>query len=66
MLLVKELAAACPNTDILTRRVVEVRTMRLRSVLKTDPCHSHIRYISVLNSERKPWVTRVTTKLLIT
>jgi hypothetical protein len=65
-MLIKELAAVCPNTNALARRVVEVCTMHLCSVIKSDPCNSHIRHISVLSSELQPWETRVTTKLLIT
>jgi hypothetical protein len=66
MLLIKELAAACPDTDTFAHRVVEVCTMRLRSILKPDLCHSRIRHIYVFSSEPKPWVMRVMMKPLIT
>jgi hypothetical protein len=65
MLLIKELAAVCPNTDT-HARVIEVCTTWLYSVLKPNLCHSHIRHIYVFSSELKPWVMHVTTKLLIT
>jgi hypothetical protein len=66
MLLIKELAAVCPNTDAPARRVIEVCSMWLYFILKPDLCHSHIRHIYVFSSELKPWVTRATMTLQIT
>jgi hypothetical protein len=66
MLLVKELAAACPNADPLGCRVVEVRIMQPCSVIKIDLFHSHIRHIYAFSSEPKPWIVHVTTKPLTT
>jgi hypothetical protein len=65
MLLIKELAAACPNTDLLGCRVVDVSVMRLRSVSNADPFNSRIRHIYAFSSEPMPWMARVTKKLLI-
>jgi hypothetical protein len=65
MLLVKELAAASPDTD-LGCRLVEVSVRQLCSVIDTDLCRSHIRHILMFSSEPKPWVTRVSTKPPIT
>jgi len=66
MLLIKELAAACPNTDILGRRVVEVSVMQPRLVIDADPCNSHVRHIYAFSLESMPWTAHVTTKLLTT
>jgi hypothetical protein len=62
MLLIKELAAACPNADPLGCRVVDVSVMRLRSVSNADLCNSHIRHICAFSSESLPWMARVTMK----
>jgi hypothetical protein len=66
MLLVKELAAACPDTDLLGCRVVEVCVMQPRLFIDTDLCNSHLRHIYVCNSELMPWMASVTMKLLTT
>jgi hypothetical protein len=66
MLLVKELTAACPNADLLVCRIVEVSVLRRHLVINTHLCNFHIRHIYVLSLELKHWVTRVTTKPLIT
>jgi hypothetical protein len=63
MLLVKELAAACPNADILACRVVEVSVLRQHLIIDADICNFHIRHIYMFSSELKP---RVTMKLPIT
>jgi uncharacterized membrane protein len=63
MLLVKELAAACLNADILACRVVEVSILRRHLVVNADLCNFHVRHIYVFSSELKP---RVTMKLPIT
>jgi len=54
MLLIKELAAACPNTDPLARRVVEVCMMQPRLVIDADLCNSRIRHIYACSSESMP------------
>jgi hypothetical protein len=63
MLLIKELAAACPNTDLLRCRVVDVSVMWLRSVSNADLCGSHLRHICVFSSESMPWMAHVMMKL---
>jgi hypothetical protein len=66
MLLIKELAAACPNTDLLGCRVVEVSVMQPRLVIVTDLCNSYIRHIYAFSLESMPLTAHVTTKLLTT
>jgi hypothetical protein len=66
MLLVKELAAACPDVNILGYRVVEVSAIRLCSVISADLCNSHIRHTYEFSSELMHLMARVTTKLLTT
>jgi hypothetical protein len=66
MLLIKELATACPNTDPLARLVVEVSVMRLCLVIDGDLCNLHIRHIGAFSSESMIWTPRVTKKLLTT
>jgi hypothetical protein len=66
MLLIKELATACPNTDPLARHVVEVSVMPLCSVSNADLYNSHIRHIYVFSSESMPWMARVMMKLRTT
>jgi hypothetical protein len=66
VLLIKELAAACPNTDLLGCRVVDVSVMRLRSASNADLCDSHLRHICAFSSESLPWMAHVTMKLLTT
>jgi hypothetical protein len=51
MLLIKELAAACPNINSLWHYVVEVNDMQLSLVIDTYPCNLHIRLIYVFCSE---------------
>jgi hypothetical protein len=63
MLLIKELAAACPNTDLLGCHIVDVSVMRLRSVSNADLCDSHLRHICAFSSESLPWMAHVTMKL---
>jgi hypothetical protein len=63
MLLIKELAAACPNTDLLGCRVVEVSVMQPCLVIDADLCNLHIRHIYAFSSESMPWMARVTMKL---
>jgi hypothetical protein len=62
-LLIKELAAACPNTDLLGCRVVDVSVMQPCLVIDADLCNSHIRHIYAFSSESMPWMARVTMKL---
>jgi len=64
MLLIKELSAACPDTDPLACRVVEVSVMRLRWVVDADLCISHMRHIYAFSSESMRLMARVMTKLL--
>jgi hypothetical protein len=66
MLLIKELATACPNTDPLARHVVEVSVMRLCLVIDGDLCNLHIRHICAFSSESMIWTPHVTKKLLTT
>jgi hypothetical protein len=66
MLLIKELATACPKTDPLARHVVEVSAMQLCSVIDSDLCNSHIRHIYSFSSESMIWTPRVMKKLLST
>jgi hypothetical protein len=66
MLLIEELAAACPNTDLLGYRVVEVSVTQPRLFIDADPCNSHVRHIYAFSSESMPSMARVTTKLLTT
>jgi len=54
MLLIKELAAACPNTDPLGCRVVEVCVMQLRLFIDADLCNLYIRHIYAFSSELMP------------
>jgi hypothetical protein len=61
-LLLKELAAGCPNADIRACHIVEVSIMQTRWVINTNLCNSHIRHIYVFNSESKPWMAHITTK----
>lgn len=49
MLLVKELADACPNADTRACHVVEASIVRLRSVINTDLCTSGISTRSARN-----------------
>jgi hypothetical protein len=66
MFLVKELADACPNVDILGCRVVEVSVMRSCYVIHADLCNSHIRHTYAFSSESMHSMMRVTTKRLTT
>jgi hypothetical protein len=63
MLLIKELAAACPNADILGCCVVEVSVLQRHLVIDPNLCNFHIRHIYMFSSELKP---RITMKLPIT
>jgi hypothetical protein len=45
MLLVKELAAACPDADLLGCCVVEVSALRRPLVINADLCNFHIRHL---------------------
>jgi hypothetical protein len=64
MLLVNELAAACPNANALGCHVVEVSVMRLRSVINADLCNSYIRHICAFSSESMSLMARVMMKPL--
>jgi hypothetical protein len=66
MLLIKELATACPNTDPLACHVVEVSDMQPRLFIDADICNSHIRHIYAFSSESMPWMARVMMKLRTT
>jgi hypothetical protein len=66
MLLVKELAAACPNADPLARHVVEVSVLRLRLIIDADLGNLYMRHIYMLSLELEPLVTRIMTKPPVT
>ncbi|KAG1893131.1 uncharacterized protein F5891DRAFT_1208096 [Suillus fuscotomentosus] len=51
MVLIKDLAAACPNVDPLARRVVKVSVIWPHSVINPDLFNSHNRHIYVFSSE---------------
>jgi hypothetical protein len=66
IMLIKELADACPNTDLLGCRVVEVSVMQPRLFRAADLCNSHFRHIYAFSLESMPSTPHVMMKLLTT
>jgi hypothetical protein len=66
-LLLKELTASCPNSDTQACNIMEVSIMHPHLVINVSTLTFstlHIRHIYMFNSDSKPWMVCITTKLL--